>query len=85
MIRCIENIDEHGNCWKVSLETRKGSTNRFELSFFLNSKKFVLSRITTKIQAEDTWEHLSKIIKEGTPLKIDEELPMKKRGRKNEQ
>lgn len=71
MIRCIENIDDNGNKWKLSLEKRPGTTNRFELSFTLNSKKFVLSRITTRIQADDTWELIEKTVKEGTPTKID--------------
>lgn len=80
MMRWIENVDKNGNKWKLSLEKREGTTNRFELRFTLNSKKFVLSRIFTKTQADNTWELIEKIVKEGTPTNVETE---QKKGKKN--
>lgn len=79
-MRWIENVDKNGNKWKLSLEKREGTTNRFELRFTLNSKKFVLSRIFTKTQADNTWELIEKIVKEGTPTNVETE---QKKGKKN--
>lgn len=79
-MRSIENVDKNGNKWKLSLEKREGTTNRFELSFTLNSKKFVLSRIFTRTQADNTWELIEKIVTEGTPTNVETE---QKKGKKN--
>ncbi len=85
MTRWIENTDKHGNTWKLILEKRKGTTNRFELSFHINSKKFVLSRISTKTQADDMWELMAKTVKEGTPMKREADpKPESKKDKTNE-
>ena len=71
----IENIDQEGNHWKISMQSVETKSNRWKLSFHFNEKEFVLSKLQTNRSAQDTWELIKKIQKESIHSKC--KLPAK--------
>ncbi len=65
--------DGEGNTWKITMSKMETKTNRFELSFWFNEKKFSLSKLQSNRSADDTWELLQKIRKTPGKLEVQEE------------
>jgi len=70
--REIITKDAEGNTWKITMSKMETKTNRFELMFWFNEKKFSLSKLQSNRSADDTWELLQKIKKSGSVPEVVE-------------